>query len=191
MATDISHTAPVQVGQRIVVVGVTGSGKTTLASQLATRQRLAHVELDAHHWDANWTPAPPDVFRERVSQALSSDRWVVDGNYHVVRDIIWPRADTIIWLDYPLALILWRLWWRTIWRITRHPELWNGNRETWRGTFFSRDSLFIWALKSHKRRRREYPALFIMPEHAHLVVARFRSPRTTRQWLASLKAQES
>jgi hypothetical protein len=113
----------------------------------------------------------------------------VDGSYQVARDIVWQRADTIIWLDYPLLLILRRLWWRTAWRVTRHLELWNGNRETWRGAFFRRDSLFIWALKSLKRRRREFPELFARPEHTHLAVARFRSPRTTRQWLTNLKTR--
>ncbi|HLV98597.1 MAG TPA: hypothetical protein VKT82_07970 [Ktedonobacterales bacterium] len=186
MATDTSLSAPVQVGQRIVVVGVTGSGKTTLASQLAACQGLLHVELDALHWEPNWTPAPPDVLRTRVNHALDGAGWVVDGNYSVIRDILWPRADTLIWLDYPLPLILWRLWWRTLWRITRHPQLWNGNRETWRGTFFSSNSLFFWALQTHKRYRREYPQLFARPEHAHLTIARFRSPRATQQWLTSL-----
>ncbi len=179
--------APVQVGQRIVVVGVTGSGKTTLAQQLAARQRLPHVELDALHWDAHWTPAPPAVFRRRVDQALGGERWVVDGNYHVVRDIVWQRADTLIWLDYPLPLILWRLWCRTVRRTASRVELWNGNRETWRGAFFSRDSLFIWALKTHQRRQREYPELFASPEYAHLAIARFGSPRATQQWLSNLK----
>jgi adenylate kinase family enzyme len=193
MATSIaaSVSAPAQVGQRIVVVGVTSSGKTTLAGQLAQLCALPHVELDALHWEPNWMPAPPDAFRQRVTQALSGDAWVVDGNYSQVRDLVWPRADTIIWLDYPLPLILWRLLRRTIWRITRRPELWNDNRETWRGTFFSRDSLFFWALKTHKRWHTEYPALFARPEYAHLAIAHFRSPRAARQWLASLKSQRA
>src|SRR5579871_6058918 len=87
---------------RIVVVGSTGSGKTTLARHLACRLHLAHVELDALHWDANWVPAPTPIFRERVDAALSGPAWAVDGNYSKVRDIVWPRADTVIWLDYPL-----------------------------------------------------------------------------------------
>jgi adenylate kinase family enzyme len=111
---------------------------------------------------------------------------VVDGNYHAVRDIVWQRGDTIIWLDYPLPLILWRLFKRGIWRASTGTELWNGNRETFRSLFLSRDSLFIWALKTYRRRRREYPELFARPEHAHLQVVRFRSPREARHWLARL-----
>jgi adenylate kinase family enzyme len=183
----ISSTQP---GQRIVVVGSTGSGKSTLARQLAKRLALSCVELDALYWESGWTPAPLEVFRERVNAALSGDRWVVDGNYHLVRDLVWLRADTLIWLDYSLSLVLWRLWWRTLWRITRQPELWNGNRETWRGTFFSRDSLFIWVFKSYNKRRKEYPEVLATPAYTHLAVGRFRSPRNTQQWLSALQAQE-
>ena len=179
-----------QIGQRLVVVGVTSSGKTTLASQLARQFALPHVELDALHWEPNWTPAPPDIFRERVTQALSGEAWVVDGNYSTVRELVWRHADTIIWLDYPLPLVLWRLARRTIWRITRQPELWNGNRETWRGTFFKSDSLFFWALKTSQRYRTEYPEVFARPEYAHLAVTHLRSPHATQHWLASLKTHQ-
>src|SRR5213594_2068303 len=103
--------------QRIAVVGTTGAGKTTLARQLAQRLGLRHVELDALYWEPNWTSATTGVFRERTAQALSGDSWVVDGNYGRVRDIIWSRADTIIWLDYSLPVIFWRLVWRTFWRV--------------------------------------------------------------------------
>ena len=62
-------------GQRIAVVGTTGSGKTTTARWISQRLGLPHVELDALHWDPDWTPAPPDVFRERTARALSGDIW--------------------------------------------------------------------------------------------------------------------
>src|SRR5215203_2020275 len=99
--------------QRIAVVGTSGSGKTTLARQLSGRLGLAHVELDALHWDPGWVPTPAAIFQERAAAALNSPAWVVDGNYPEVRDLIWRRADTIVWLDYGLGLILWRLTLRT------------------------------------------------------------------------------
>jgi adenylate kinase family enzyme len=172
-----------QPGRRIVVLGVTGSGKTTLAATLAARLGVPHVELDALHWDRGWTEAPDDVFRARTAHALAGDAWVADGNYSKVRDIAWGRADTLIWLDYPLSLILWRLVRRTTGRIITRVELWNGNRETLRGAFFSRDSLFVWALQTHKRRRTEYTTLPKQPEYAHLQMIRLSSPAATRRWL--------
>ena len=172
--------------QRIVVIGTTGSGKTTLAHRLASRQGAPHIELDALHWDAHWTMAPLPVFRERVAQALAGAAWVVDGNYSKVRDLVWPRAELIVWLDYGLPLIFWRLFWRSLRRSLAREELWNGNRERLRDQFFSRDSLFLWALQTNRRHRAEYAALLGRPEHAHLKLVRLRSPAATRRWLANM-----
>jgi adenylate kinase family enzyme len=176
-------------GRRIVVLGVTGSGKTTLAATLARRLSVPHVEMDALHWDAGWTEAPDDIFRERTALALAGDAWVADGNYSKIRDIAWGRADTLVWLDYSLSLILWRLVRRTTGRIITRVELWNGNRESLRGAFFSRDSLFVWALQTHQRRRIEYTTLPLQPEYAHLLMIRLTSPAATRRWLERFPAR--
>ena len=92
-------------GRRIVVVGTTGSGKTTVAAELAKRLHAPHVELDALHWGPAWTEVPDDVFRERTLEAIARDSWVADGNYHQIRDILWPRADAILWLDYSFPVV--------------------------------------------------------------------------------------
>ncbi|HZC08305.1 MAG TPA: hypothetical protein VE338_21910 [Ktedonobacterales bacterium] len=175
------------LGYRVVVLGVTGSGKSTLAAALARRLGAPHVELDALQWEPNWTPAQPEVFRERAGQAVAGDAWVVDGNYRQARDLVWPRAQTIIWLDYPLAITLWRLLRRTLWRVFAHVELWSGNRERLWHQFFTRDSLFIWALTSRPKHRREYPLIPTLPEYAHVTFIRLRSPRATTRWLAALR----
>ena len=173
--------------RRISIVGTSGSGKTTLARQLSQRLAIAHVELDALHHEPNWTEAPIDVFRKRVEQSLSGNSWVVDGNYSKVRDIVWSRADTVIWLDYPLPLIMKRVVWRTFRRVVTQEELWNGNRETWQTTF-SRDSIILWVLQTYRKSRKEYSILFKQPEYTHLKVMHMRSPKTTQAWLSSLTA---
>jgi adenylate kinase family enzyme len=172
--------------RRIAVVGTTGTGKTTFASRLARRFECPHVELDALHWEPGWKEAPLDVFRERVKEALVGPRWVVDGNYSRVRDIVWTRADTVVWLDYPLPIVLWRLLRRTVRRVVTREELWNGNRERFWSQFLSTDSLFLWALQTYGRRRREYPVLFKEPRHAHLTVIRLRRPREAEACLTAL-----
>jgi shikimate kinase len=173
--------------QRIAVVGTSGTGKTTLARQLSARLRLPHVELDALHWDPGWVPTPAEIFVGRAETALGGDTWVVDGNYPEVRDLIWRRADTIVWLDYSLALTMWRLTLRTFRRVATREVLWNGNRERdLSAHFFSRDSIFLWALRTYGLRRREYPALLESSSYAHLRAVRLRSPRATNAWLASL-----
>jgi adenylate kinase family enzyme len=173
--------------QRISVVGTSGSGKTTLARQISQRLAIPHVELDALHHEPNWTEAPLEVFRQRVEQSLSGDIWVVDGNYSKVRDIVWSRADTVIWLDYTLPIIMTRLLRRTLRRVITKEELWNGNRETWR-ILFSNDSIILWALTAYPKNRQQYPILFKQSEYDHLKVVQMRSPKTTQAWLSSLTA---
>ena len=175
------------MGRRISVVGSTGSGKTTFAVELARRLGVPHVELDALNWGPNWTMVPIELFRARVTSAVAGEGWVIDGNYagRGARDLVWPRADTVIWLDPPLGTVLIRLFRRAVRRSRSGEELWpgTGNRETLRTQFFSRDSLFGWALKTYRRRRRELPLILARPEHSHLTIHRFRSSQDAQAWL--------
>src|SRR5439155_18644983 len=124
------------VGRRIVVLGASGNGKTTVARTLAERLGVPHVELDALHHGPNWTAASPEELRARVMPYLEGGGWVIDGDYSAkLGDLVLERADTAVWLDQPLPLILWRLWRRAYRRIRRREELWSRNVETWRGAF--------------------------------------------------------
>ena len=170
---------------RIAVVGTSGSGKTTLARQLAQRLRIPHIELDAIYWGPDWTPAPPDVFRERATVALNGRTWTVDGNYSAVRDVVWRRADTLVWLDYPLPVVIGRVTSRTIHRAVTGERLWSNNRENLRQALFSRDSMILYALRTYRRRRKQYPLLLGDPQYAHLHVVRLQWPGAAQKWLAA------
>ena len=173
--------------RRINVVGTSATGKTTMAAALASILGVPHVELDALHWEPDWTEAPDDVLRERVRAALTGDGWVVDGNYAKVRDLLWERAEAVVWLDLPLRTVLRRYLARTVRRVGRREELWSGNRERLSTHLFSRDSLLWWILSTYRRRRREYPPL--LAARPDLVAIRLRSARAADRWLAEVRRQ--
>ena len=172
--------------QRILILGRTGSGKTTLARELAAALAVPHVELDALYFGPNFSTVPLPVLRERTSTAIAGDRWVTDGNKSAVRDLVWPRADTIIWLDYPLAVSLWRLGKRALWRtsVLKVQAAETGEKAGLPKQFLSAAKGVLKALRSHRGQRREYPRMFADPKNQHLAVVRLRSPRATRRWLA-------
>jgi adenylate kinase family enzyme len=170
--------------RRINVVGTSSVGKSILAASIAAMLQVPHVELDALHWEPNWTGAPHEVLRERLRTAIAGDGWVVDGNYAMVRDLVWARAEAVVWLDLPLRTVLWRYLRRTVRRVSRREELWGGNRERLSMHLFSRDSLLWWMLTTYRIRRREYPPL--LAGRPDLVAVRLQSGRAADRWLADL-----
>jgi adenylate kinase family enzyme len=174
----------VALGRRILVIGTTGSGKTTVAGRLARARGLPHIELDALHWEPNWQEAETAVFQRRVRTALDAapDGWVVDGNYFTkVEPITTAAADTLVFLDLPLPLVLGRLVRRTIRRWRTREELWSGNREHLRA-LFTRDSLLLWALRSHRRNRSRFRQR-IDDGGPWRASVRLRTPRQVRRFL--------
>jgi adenylate kinase family enzyme len=168
--------------RRIAIKGTSGVGKTTFAAELARNLDLSFIELDALHHGPNWTAPPADVFQARVRAALDTapDGWVIDGNYDTkLGDTVLGAVDTIVWLDLPLRVVMPRLWRRTMYRIRNDVELWNGNRETWRDQFASRESILYWSVKTHIRHRREWPSRF--GDDPRLV--RLRTPAEAQRWL--------
>ncbi|HEX6490257.1 MAG TPA: hypothetical protein VF002_02645 [Gaiellaceae bacterium] len=169
------------MGKKINIKGSSGAGKSTLARELAARLELPYVELDALHHGPNWSEPTAAEFQARVRPEVERPGWVIDGNYEAkLGALVLEAADTVVWLDLPLRVKLARLWRRTRHRIRNDVELWNGNRETWRNTLWGRDSLFVWALRSHRRQRRTYPAR-IPPDR----LVRLRSDAEIRRWLES------
>ena len=171
--------------KRVVVFGTTGSGKSWLANRLAQREDLRVIELDALYWGRNWQGAPDELFRHRVERETRDGDWIVVGNYSQVRDLTWRPADTLIWLDFPLPLVMWRLFWRTVRRASTREELWGtGNRETFANAFLSRHSILLWALKTHRRNRERFAieCAFLGKDKA---VVRLRTPKDVQEFLAA------
>lgn len=153
------------------MVGNSGSGKSTLGFRLATLIGGPHIELDAINHQPGWVALPADELRSRVEDLTSGDRWVVDGNYSAVREsVVWPRADTVIWLDLPRRLVMRQVTRRTLGRVLLRKELWNGNRETLR-TLVTRDpdrSVIMWAWSRHSSVHDRYRAAAEDPRWSHL-----------------------
>ncbi len=168
---------------RVVVVGTSCSGKTTFARALGQRLGVPHTELDTLYWGPEWTPVPADRFRERVEAVVAEPAWIVDGNYSAVRDLVWERATTLVWLDLSFARIFSRAVGRTFRRIVTREPLFAGNRES----FAIADPEWIpwWVLRTFWRRRRKYPHLLAQPRFAHLEIHRLGRPDAVERFLRS------
>lgn len=156
-----------------VIASASGNGKTTLGQELARRLAVPFVQLDALVHGPDWVETPDAVLRDQLRPILASDGWVIDGTYQrKLGDLVLRKADTIVWLDLPLWVWLPRLVRRTRRRLRGREQLWNGNRESLRGALLGWDSLFVYALRSHIQRRREWPRLLAEYEVVRLCTRR-------------------
>jgi len=172
---------------RAVVVGTSGCGKTAFSRALSSQLGVPHIELDTLYWGPNWAASPVDVFRAKISEAIAAPSWVCDGNYSSVRELIWTRANTLVWLDYSFPVVFYRAVVRTLTRLVTREELFAGNRESLR-LVFDRDWIPWWVLRTFRKRRREYSVLTRSPSCQHLANLRFTSPREAGAFLEKLRA---
>jgi adenylate kinase family enzyme len=173
--------------RRVSVVGNSGSGKSTLARELAASLGVPHLELDSVFHQPGWEPLPEGEFRRLVTARAGEDGWVIDGNYSVVRPIVWARADTVVWLDLPKRTVIRQVAWRTLRRAVTQQELWNGNREPLINflTWVPEKSIISWAWHNHAKYRTRYGAAAADPANAHLTFIRLTSRRGINHFLAN------
>jgi adenylate kinase family enzyme len=166
-----------------VIASASGNGKTTLGRALAQRLGVPFVELDALVHGPGWAETSDEDLRALVEPIVRSDGWVIDGTYRrKLGTLVYDAADTIVWLDLPLHVWVRRLLRRTGRRLSGRERLWNDNRETLRGAFWGRDSLFGYALRMHFARRQAWPR-----ELAAYPVVRLRSVGEVERWLAAVR----
>lgn len=166
--------------RRILVYGVTGSGKTTLARRIAEASGLPFVEADQLTWEPGWVPVPTEIQRGRFAAVAAQEGWVLDTAYAAWLDIVLPRAELIVALDYPRWLSFSRLLWRTVQRARDHAPVCNGNQESWR-LVLSRDSILLWHFRSFARKRRRIRDWAARDPRTVVL----RSPREAEAWLLS------
>jgi hypothetical protein len=163
---------------RVNVVGASGSGKSTFSKRLASLLEQPSIEMDALFWNPNWSESPDELFFARLRSALAHPRWVLDGNYDRTLPIKWQNVTAVIWLDYSLPRTLLQGIERALFRAWTQVELWpgTGNRESFRGSFFSKKSVLLWALRSHGKLRTRYAERMTDPAYAEIAFFRLRSP---------------
>lgn len=166
-----------------VIASASGNGKTTLGRALAASLEVPFVELDGLVHGPNWVEASDGDLRRALEPTLAGSGWVIDGTYQrKIGDLVLASADTVVWLDLPMAVWLPRLIGRTCRRYVSREPLWNGNRESLRKALWGSESLFVFAFKSHFRRRREWPTSL-----ARYRVVRLRKPEDVERFLAEAK----
>ncbi len=171
------------MADRILVYGVTGSGKTTMAARIAERTGLPWYSVDDLTWEPGWIQVPTEEQRRRVSAICVGERWILDTAYGKWLDFPLARVEVIVALDYPRWRSLGRLARRTLLRAVDHRPICNGNHETFRQAF-SRDSILVWHFRSFARKRDRIRAWAAAPSGP--AVVRLTSPRATRRWLDTL-----
>lgn len=169
--------------RRIVILGTTGSGKTTFGRRLGAKMGVPVTDLDDLHWLPGWVNRETADFYALAEKAANEDSWIIVGNYSKVRQAVWPRAEAFIWLDYPFPLVFWRLLRRSVLRAIDKNPICNGNTESWR-LLFSKNSIMVWLFKSYGKRQRDYGEIF---ENAGKTPAlryiRLRSPAAAQEFI--------
>ncbi|MCP4912789.1 MAG: AAA family ATPase [Oligoflexia bacterium] len=169
---------------RIIVIGTTGSGKSTLCKGLSKKLGIKYIELDKLFWKANWGWSKDDEFFSKIEKEIESDRWVLDGNYTRSQHLTWPKADTIIWIDLPFWLNFYQCFMRCIKRAYRKQELWpdTGNVESF-GRMFSKDSILWWLIKTYSKNRKKYLAQMNDLSLSHINFVHLRSRKEVNQFI--------
>jgi hypothetical protein len=132
--------------------------------------------------------APVDAFRAAVDRVTQCEGWVLAGNYGKARDLMWPRADTLVWLDLPLPQILRRSAVRALRQWWTAEPICNGNRQTLARIINGRASLLGYTLRTYHRRRHELPQALGRPEHACAKVVHLRSVADIARWQGNFQA---
>ena len=167
----------------MLVYGVTGSGKTAAAREIAARTGLPLVEVDELCWQPGWTQLPEDEMRALLGRVAAQDRWVLDSAWGIWLDLVLPRAELVVGLDYPRWFSLQRLVRRTVARAVDKRPVCNGNRESWRQALGD-DSIIRWHFRSFARKRQRLLAWAGSADGPDVLL--FRRPRDLDRWVRRL-----
>lgn len=168
---------------KINVVGTSGSGKSTFSKLLAEKMNAPYIEMDALHWKANWKTSSDEELFNKLKNALSSEKWILDGNYSKTEHIKWNKIQMVIFLDLPFYQVLYRVIKRSLVRgFTKH-ELWAGNKESLSQVLFSKNSMILFTIKSFYKNRKKYYKLLCKCEKSQIKFIRLKSKKEINTFL--------
>ncbi|EQC48910.1 AAA domain protein [Bacteriovorax sp. BSW11_IV] len=176
--------------KKILVIGTSGSGKSTFANKLSKKLSIPHFQLDALQFKDNWEIKEDSEFFSAIENSLKNDSWIIDGNYGRTHHLTWPKADTVIWIDLPLWLTLYQNFSRSFKRALTKEIIWEGlnNRESFK-MLFSKESVTLWALKTYKTNRERYTHRMSDPKLSHIKFHHLKSRRDIRNFLQKINRE--
>lgn len=177
------------------MIGSSGSGKTTLARQLARILDLPLLEMDSAFHREGWDSTPEAEFRAILDEFSGGDRWVADGNYssHGSRDLVWPRADTIVWVDPPKRVAMRRVIGRTLKRVITREKLWGEVTEPWSNLYSSDPykNIIVWTWTQFDHVRDKYETAIGDGSWDHADVHRLRSKSDMTAFVDAIDPESS
>lgn len=147
---------------KVHIVGTSGAGKTVFGNKLSNRLGINCYNIDDYYWNKDWTPNSDEVFHRNIDDLVAQDDWILDGNYFFTPGItekIWSRADKVIYMDVPLSLSVYSVFKRSLFNALSGKKVCNGNDESLI-RLFSKDSIILWALKTHNQTKSEFNRFF-------------------------------
>ncbi len=178
---------------KINVIGTSGSGKSTFARKLSSTLNFSYIEMDKVFWGPNWRWPSDEEFFENLRIALSGPNWVLDGNYTRTLPIKWEKVDLVIWLDYSFSRTLFQAICRAAQRSWTKEELWEGtgNRESFRRSFFSKESIIWWTITTYRKGKQKYESYMQDPKYAHIKFIRLKNHQEADIFLEKLRTSVS
>jgi adenylate kinase family enzyme len=165
---------------RVLIIGTSGCGKSTLAKRVSERLQLPFFPSDGFYWEPGWKIATQDKVHKMVWNIACQDTWVLDGNFDEIHDLVWRRADCIIWLDYSLMTIFVQIATRNFrWALTRQ-KIWSGNMMTLQRAISGIQHM----VNSYSQKKKKYP--FWLSEIPNIVFHRFRTRDETEMWIQNI-----
>jgi adenylate kinase family enzyme len=176
--------------KKVALFGPPASGKTTIARKLSSSLGIPHTNLD----EILFTDAgalPFNEFHTAAERITRKDSWVVEGNYSKLADVVWHRADVLVWLDLPLRLVVRRIVFRSLRQLAGLDTSAQAQRLTWKRAFFERRSLLRTAIRKYRHNRPRYARQVAETAALGVHVVRLRSGRQADAWLANALADRS